>query len=74
MKNEQASMEAPFLIISLCDNFGRSRTDNSLDNGPIWRSAKFEIIQALKEVLIICKYEKYLIRNNRKKWRHRFLD
>ena len=39
-----------------------------------WIWPNFKLIQALMYVIITCKYEKDLIKNNREKWRHRFSE
>ena len=45
--------------------FGRLSAANSVVRGRIW--ANFKLIQALMYVIITCKYEKDLIKNNQKK-------
>ena len=50
--------------------FRRSRAANSAVGGPI--RPKFDLVQALMHVIIICKYEKERMKTAEKKWRHRF--
>ena len=54
-KNERASMETPFPIISLWEFFRRSRAANSVVSGPIWQ--KFELIRNCMHTLVTCKYK-----------------
>ena len=58
IKNERASMEIGF-------SHYRSRAANSVVRGPIW--PKFELVQDCMHVLVICKYKKDRIKNNREK-------
>ena len=50
-----------FPIISLWEFFKRSRTANSAVLGQIW--LKFELIRDIIDVLLTCKYEEDLIKN-----------
>ena len=59
-----------FPIKSLWENFRRSRAANSIVSGQIW--PKFELVRDFMHVLVTCKYKKDRIKNNGKKWRHRF--
>ena len=59
-----------FPIISLSENFRRSRAANSVVSGPIW--PKFELVRDFMHVLITCKYKKDRIKTTEKRWRHRF--
>ena len=52
------------------DFFRRSRAANSAVSCRIWQ--KFELLQALMDAIITCKYEKDRIKNSRKKWQHPF--
>ena len=45
--------------------FRRSRAANSVVGGQLW--SNFEIIQALKDVIITCKFEKDPIKISREK-------
>ena len=54
-----------FPIISLWEFFRRSRAANSVIRGPIW--PKFELVRDFMHVLVICKYRKDRIKNNREK-------
>ena len=65
IKNERASMETAFPIISLWEFFRRSRAANSVVSGLIW--PKFELVRDFIYVLVTCKYEKDRIKNNREK-------
>ena len=51
--------------ISLWEFFRRSRAADSAVDGPI--RPKFEIVRALKHVIVTCKYEKKRMKNNREK-------
>ena len=57
-------------MVSLWEIFQTSRAPNSVGSGPIW--LKFELIRDFMTVLLTCKFEKNLIKNNTEK-RHRFL-
>ena len=61
-----------FPIISLweIEIFRRSRAPNSVGSGPIW--PKFKLVQDFMPVLIMCKFEKNLIKKTEKRWRHCF--
>ena len=52
--------------------FRRLRAANSVVRGRICPNLK--LIQALMYIIITCKYEKDPIKNNRKKWEHRFFN
>ena len=54
-----------FPIISQWEIFRRSRAPNSVVSGPIW--PKFELDRDIMPVLVTCKLEKDLIKNNRKR-------
>ena len=54
IKNERASMEAPFSHYKSMGNFlRRSRVVNSIVSGPTW--LKFELVQDFMHVLITSK-------------------
>ena len=61
IKNEQASLETPFSHYKSMGNLA----PNSVGMGPIW--LKFELVRDFMPVLVTCKFEKYLIENNREK-------
>ena len=65
IKNERASMETAFSIISLWEIFRRSRAANSVVSGLIW--PKFELVRDLMHILVNCKYKKDQIKSNREK-------
>ena len=66
IKNERASMETEFSHYKSMGNFfRRSRAANSVVSGPIW--PKFEPIRHFMHVLVICKFKKDRIKNNREK-------
>ena len=65
IKNERASLETHFPIISLWEFFRRSRAANSVVSGLIW--PKFELVRDFMHVLVTCKYKKDRIKNNREK-------
>ena len=50
-----------FPFISLWDFFRRSRAANSAGLGRIW--LKFELVRDIIDVLVTCKYEEDLIKN-----------
>ena len=62
IKNERATI---FPLYVYGKFFRRSRAPNSVGSGPIW--PKFELIRDFMPVLITCKFEKNLIKNNREK-------
>ena len=49
-----------FPIISLWENFCRSRASTSADNNPTW--PKFEMVRDFMPVLDICKFEQVVIK------------
>ena len=60
-----------FPIIILREIFRHSRATKSIASGPTW--PKFELVREFMHVLVICKYKKDRIKNNREKvWRHCF--
>ena len=65
IKNERASMETPISHYIYGKNFRRSRAANFVVSGPIW--PKFELVRDFMHVLVICKYKKDRIKNNREK-------
>ena len=66
IKNERASLGTPFSHYKLMGNFSKgSRAPNSVGNGPNW--PKSEHVWDFMSVLITCKFEKDLIKNNREK-------
>ena len=66
IKNERASLETPFSHYKSMGNFSDAqRAPNSVGSGPIWR--KLEFVRDFMPVLVTCKFEKDLIRNNKEK-------
>ena len=66
IKNERANLETSFSYYkSMGLFFRRSRAPNSIGSGPTW--PKFELVRDFMPVLVTCKFEKYLIKNNREK-------
>ena len=51
--------------------FRRSRATDSVVGDPI--RPKFKLVRAFMRVIVTCKYEKERMKNNREKWRSRFL-
>ena len=66
IKNSRENVMTSFFPLWVYGNFfWRSRAANSVVGGPIWR--KFELIQDIMHVLIICKFEKDRINSNGEK-------
>ena len=65
IKNERASMETPFSHYNSMGFFRHSRAAYSIVSGPIWPN--FELVRDFMHILVICKYKKDRIKNNRKK-------
>ena len=66
IRNERASLQTLFSHYkSIGLFFRRARAPNSEWSGPI--CPKFELVRDFMHVLITCKFEKYLIKNNREK-------
>ena len=63
IKNDQASLETPFPIISLWEIFQTLKAVNSIVSGPIW--PKFELIRDLMHVLVACKYKQNRIKKRK---------
>ena len=62
IKNERASMETSFPIVSLLEIFRCSRAANSIISSPIW--PKVELVRDFMHVLVTCKYKKDRIKSN----------
>ena len=65
VKHERASMETAFSHYKSMGFFRRSRAATSVVSGLIW--PKFKLIRDFMNVLVICKYKKDRIKNNREK-------
>ena len=66
IKNSREKIETSFFpLYAYGDFFRRSREANSAVSGPI--RPKFELIRALRRVIVTCKYEKERIKNSREK-------
>ena len=62
IKNEGARVFTRFLPLKVYEDFSRcSRAANSAVLGPIWPN--FELVRDVMDVLVICKYEEYPIKN-----------
>ena len=64
IKHERASMDTAFSHYKSMGIF-LDRAANSVVGGPIW--LKFELVRDFMHVLVICKYKKDRIKNNREK-------
>ena len=65
IKNERTSLGKPFSHCNSGKFFRRSRAPNSVGNCLIW--LKSEPVCDFMPVLVTCKFEKDLIKNNREK-------
>ena len=66
IKNSRENVMTSFFPLEVYGIFfRRSRAANSVVGGPIW--PKFELIQDIMHVLIICKFEKDRINSNGEK-------
>ena len=66
IKNKGASIETPFSHYKSRGSFFRgSRAANSVVSGLIW--PQFELVRDFMHILVVCKYKKDRIKNNREK-------
>ena len=64
-KNERPSWETPLSHCKSMGNFSEAQGHLTVGSGPIW--TKLEPVRDFMPVLVTCKFEKYLMKNNREK-------